>query len=70
MLLARALYASTAHANVRTTTSTCCTTTGERIAWTSASSFGFLRLPAASAHSSDMSASANLKTGDGAPPGE
>ena len=65
MLLALALYASTAHAGIpadsaerpasstrtrRTTTSSCRTTTGRRIARPSASSFGSLRLPAA-AHS-------------------
>ena len=39
MRLALALYASTAHAKCRTTTSISFTTTGEPIAWTSASSF-------------------------------
>ena len=62
MLLALALYASTAHAGIlagfagrqalptrtrRTTTSSSCTTTGRRIGRTNASSFGSLRLPAA-----------------------
>jgi hypothetical protein len=60
MLLALALYASTAHANVPRGDLTCCTTTGERMGWTSASSLGSLSLPAACAHSSDTSASASI----------
>ena len=57
MLLALALCA---HANVPHWDLTCCTTTGERIGWTGASSSGSLSLPAACAHSSDTSASASI----------
>ena len=47
MRLALALYASTAHANTLHCDLDLFTTTGERIAWTSASSSGSLRLLAA-----------------------
>ena len=53
MLLALALYASTAHAGIVANENTphydssSCTTTGRRIGRTNASSFGSLRLPAA-----------------------
>ena len=70
MLLALALYASTAHANVPHYDLDLLYHDGRAQRLDKRLLSWLPPFPAACAHSSDMSASANLKTGDGAPSGE
>ena len=70
MLLALALYASTAHANTPHCDLDLLYHDGGAHRLDKRLLIWLLPSPRRGAHSSDTSASANLKTGNGAPPGE
>lgn len=70
MLLALALYASTAHANEPRYDLDLLYHDGRAHRLDKRLLIWLLPSPRRGAHSSDTSASANLKTGNGAPPGE